>query len=47
MKPRLFLENAILQLTKYLCLSVLLNYFYVKVEDCSALLLIIVRHLTR
>ena len=42
MKPKLGLGKAILQPTKYLGLSVLLNYFYVKVEDCSALLLIIV-----
>ena len=33
--------------TKYLRLSVLVDHIYVKVEDCSALLLIIVRHLTR
>ena len=47
MKPKLVLGKAVLQPTKYLRLSVLMNYLYVKVEDCSALLLIIVRHLTR
>ena len=47
MKHKLVLGKAILQPTKYLRLSVLLNCFYVKVEDCSALMLIIVRHLTR
>ena len=47
MKPRLALERVILQLTKYLLSNVLLNYFYVKAEDCSAHLSITVKHSTR
>ena len=46
---KMALEKAILQPTNYLHFSVLLTYklFHVKVEDCSALFLIIVKHLTR
>ena len=47
MKHRLALERVILRLTKYLLSNVLLNYCYVKAEDCSAHLSIIVKHSTR
>ena len=42
-----FRKEGLLQLTKYLLSNVLLNYFYVKAEDCSAHLSIIVKHSTR